>query len=73
MKQLFHPGQLEINRLQTSYREVNAVEAYSASLTPIHLPAITPGHPPEFPLALLRRQYLRAGSGCYKLRDIFDC
>ena len=42
------------------------------SLLPKHLPAIMRGRPPRFPLAFLRRQYLRAGLGYYKLRDFFD-
>ncbi len=36
---------------------------------PMHLPAIVRGRPPRFPLAFLRRQYLRAGLSFYKLRD----
>jgi glycine/D-amino acid oxidase-like deaminating enzyme len=39
---------------------------------PTHLPAIMRGRPPRFPLAFLRRQYLRAGLGFYRLRDFFD-
>ena len=42
------------------------------SLLPGHLPAIMRGRPPKFPLAFLRRQYLRAGLSAYKLRDYFD-
>jgi glycine/D-amino acid oxidase-like deaminating enzyme len=42
------------------------------SLLPKHLPAIMQGRPPKFPLAFLRRQYLRAGLSAYKLRDYFD-
>jgi len=42
------------------------------SLLPKHLPAIMRGRPPRFPLAFLRRQYLRAGLGIYRLRDYFD-
>ena len=42
------------------------------SLLPKHLPAIMQGRPPKFPLAFLRRQYLRAGMSVYKLRDYFD-
>lgn len=38
---------------------------------PMHLPAIFRGRPPRFPLAFLRRQYLRAGIAMWKLRDIF--
>lgn len=41
-------------------------------LLPTHLPAIMRGRPPKFPLAFLRRQYVRAGLSLYKLRDIFD-
>ncbi len=41
-------------------------------LLPTHLPAIMRGRPPRFPLAFLRRQYLRAGLGFYRLRDFFD-
>jgi glycine/D-amino acid oxidase-like deaminating enzyme len=40
-------------------------------LTPDHLPAIIRGRPPRFPLAFLRRQYLRAGLITYQLRDVF--
>ncbi len=36
---------------------------------PRHLPAIIRGRPPRFPLAFLRRQYLRAGLAAYRLRD----
>lgn len=39
---------------------------------PMHLPAILRGRPPRFPLAFLRRQYLRAGITFYKLRDLLD-
>jgi glycine/D-amino acid oxidase-like deaminating enzyme len=39
---------------------------------PQHLPAIVRGRPPRFPLAGLRRQYLRLGLGFYRLRDYFD-
>lgn len=39
---------------------------------PMHLPAILRGRPPKFPLAFLRRQYLRAGITFYKLRDLLD-
>ncbi len=38
---------------------------------PVHLPAILRGRPPRFPLAFLRRQYVRAGLTAYKLRDMF--
>ena len=41
----------------------------SNDLLPKHLPAIVQGQPPRFPLAFLRRQYLRAGMGYYRLRD----
>jgi glycine/D-amino acid oxidase-like deaminating enzyme len=41
-------------------------------LLPKHLPAIVQGRPPRFPLAFLRRQYLRAGMSYYRLRDFFD-
>ena len=44
----------------------------SKELLPTHLPAIMQGRPPRFPLAFLRRQYLRAGMGFYRLRDFFD-
>ena len=44
----------------------------SNDLLPKHLPAIVRGRPPRFPLAFLRRQYLRAGLGFYRLRDFFD-
>ena len=44
----------------------------SKDLLPLHLPAIMRGRPPRFPLAFLRRQYLRAGMGFYRLRDFFD-
>jgi hypothetical protein len=40
----------------------------SKDLLPRHLPAIMQGRPPRFPLAFLRRQYLRAGIGFYRLR-----
>ena len=38
---------------------------------PMHLPAIVRGRPPRFPMAFLRRQYLRAGLTIWKLRDVF--
>lgn len=38
---------------------------------PMHLPAIFRGRPPRFPLAFLRRQYLRAGLAMWRLRDVF--
>ncbi len=38
-------------------------------ILPAHLPAIIRGRPPRFPLAFLRRQYLRAGLAAYRLRD----
>lgn len=41
-------------------------------LLPMHLPAIMRGRSPRFPLSFLRRQYLRAAIGVYKLRDYFD-
>jgi glycine/D-amino acid oxidase-like deaminating enzyme len=44
----------------------------SKDLLPMHLPAIMRGRSPRFPLAFLRRQYLRAGIGFYRLRDFFD-
>ncbi len=44
----------------------------SKELLPKHLPAIMQGRPPRFPLAFLRRQYLRAGMGFYRLRDFFN-
>ncbi len=37
---------------------------------PMHLPAIVRGRPPRFPIAFLRRQYLRAGTTMWKLRDV---
>ena len=49
-----------------------AGENSAKSLLPKHLPAIVRGRPPRFPLAFLRRQYLRAGLGFYRLRDFFD-
>ena len=42
------------------------------SLLPTHLPAIIRGRPPKFPLAFLRRQYVRAGLSFYNLRDRFN-
>jgi glycine/D-amino acid oxidase-like deaminating enzyme len=42
------------------------------AVLPQHLPAIVRGRPPRFPLAGLRRQYLRLGLGFYRLRDYFD-
>ncbi len=42
------------------------------SLLPKHLPGIVRGRPPKFPLASLRRQYLRAGLGFYKMLDWLD-
>jgi glycine/D-amino acid oxidase-like deaminating enzyme len=44
----------------------------SKDLLPKHLPAIMQGRSPKFPLPFLRRQYLRAGMGFYRLRDFFD-
>ena len=43
----------------------------SSKELPMHLPAILRGRPPRFPLAFLRRQYLRAGLAAYRLRDVF--
>ncbi len=42
------------------------------TVLPMHLPAIIRGRPPKFPLAFLRRQYVRAGLSFYNLRDRFD-
>ncbi|MDH3857162.1 MAG: FAD-binding oxidoreductase, partial [Gammaproteobacteria bacterium] len=42
------------------------------NLLPMHLPAIMRGRSPKFPLAFLRRQYVRAGLRFYKLRDWLD-
>ena len=42
------------------------------SVSPTHLPAIIRGRPPRFPLAFLRRQYVRAGLAIYSLRDRFN-
>ena len=42
------------------------------SILPKHLPALVRGRSPRFPLAALRRQYLRLGLGFYRLRDYFD-
>ena len=44
----------------------------SDDLLPNHLPAVIRGRSPRFPLAFLRRQYLRAGMAFYRLRDILD-
>ena len=41
----------------------------SNRIPPMHLPAIMRGRPPRFPLARLRRQYLRLGINYYRLRD----
>jgi len=49
-----------------------AGNASSSELLPKHLPAIVRGRAPRFPLAFLRRQYLRAGLIFYQLRDRFD-
>lgn len=49
-----------------------AGDTSGAQLLPMHLPAIMRGRPPRFPLAGLRRQYLRAGLGFYRLRDWLD-
>ena len=43
-----------------------------SGILPKHLPAIVRGRAPRFPLAGLRRQYLRLGLGFYRLRDYFD-
>ncbi len=43
-----------------------------SGILPKHLPAIVRGRPPRFPLAALRRQYLRLGLAFYRLRDHFD-
>ncbi len=42
------------------------------SILPNHLPALVRGRSPRFPLAAMRRQYLRLGLGFYRLRDYFD-
>lgn len=44
----------------------------ASGVLPKHLPALVRGRPPRFPLARLRRQYLRLGLGFYRLRDYFD-
>ncbi|MDH3763254.1 MAG: FAD-binding oxidoreductase [Gammaproteobacteria bacterium] len=44
-----------------------------SAILPQHLPAIVRGRAPRFPLAGLRRQYLRLGLGFYRMRDYFDC
>jgi len=49
-----------------------AGEHATKDLLPMHLPAIVRGRSPRFPLAFLRRQYLRAGYAFYRLRDILD-
>jgi len=49
-----------------------AGKASGDQLLPMHLPAIMRGRPPRFPLAFLRRQYLRAGFAFYKMCDYFD-
>ncbi len=41
-------------------------------LLPPQLPAIMRGRSPRFPLAFLRRQYVRAGLAYYRLRDRLD-
>ncbi len=64
-----------VNSATWSGRELARWLAGSASgnsLLPMHLPAIVRGRPPKFPLAPLRRQYLRAGMGLYKLLDWLD-
>jgi glycine/D-amino acid oxidase-like deaminating enzyme len=48
-----------------------AGKASNSQHLPMHLPAIVRGRPPRFPLAFLRRQYLRAGLTIWKLRDLF--
>jgi glycine/D-amino acid oxidase-like deaminating enzyme len=48
-----------------------AGKASDSQHLPMHLPAIFRGRPPRFPLAFLRRQYLRAGLTMWKLRDVF--
>lgn len=47
-----------------------AGKASSNQHLPMHLPAIVRGRPPRFPIAYLRRQYLRAGTAMWKLRDV---
>ena len=49
-----------------------AGEKSGDSLLPTHLPAIIRGRPPKFPLAFLRRHYVRAGLGFYSLCDRFN-
>lgn len=44
----------------------------ASELLPPQLPAIMRGRSPRFPLAFLRRQYLRAGLAFYRLRDWLD-
>ena len=41
-------------------------------IQPKHLPALVRGQAPRFPLARLRRHYLRLGIAYYRLRDYFD-
>ena len=48
-----------------------AGKASSNQHLPMHLPAIVRGRPPRFPMAFLRRQYLRAGMAIWRLRDVF--
>jgi glycine/D-amino acid oxidase-like deaminating enzyme len=64
-----------VNTATWSGREIArwlAGAASSRDLLPKHLPAIFQGRPPRFPLAFLRRQYLRAGLAFYRMRDYFD-
>ncbi len=49
-----------------------AVKHSGNAILPTHLPSIVRGRPPRFPLAALRRQYLRLGLGFYRMRDYFD-
>ena len=64
-----------VNNATWSGREIArwlAGEPSSSDPLPRHLPAIIRGRPPRFPLAFLRRQYLRAGLAFYRLRDYLD-
>ena len=64
-----------VNSATWSGRELAKWLAGSESgsgVVPRHLPALVRGRPPRFPLAGLRRQYLRLGLCIYKLRDRFD-
>ncbi len=61
-----------VNTATWSGREVArwlADPAAGDDVLPRHLPAIIRGRPPRFPLAFLRRQYLRAGLAAWRLRD----